>query len=96
MTRKLKFRPAARRDVKRLAEHFAEAPESVAETLIRKLERETDRLTRTPYIGRSLRETPVREWVVRYGRSTYIVRYVVLDDAVLITRIWHGKEKRPR
>ncbi|MCZ6830502.1 MAG: type II toxin-antitoxin system RelE/ParE family toxin [Gammaproteobacteria bacterium] len=24
----------------------------------------------------------------------YLVRYTVLDDAVIILRIWHGKENR--
>ena len=38
----------------------------------------------------------LRETVVLYGKSSYLVRYRVTDDAVIITRIWHGKENRPR
>lgn len=96
MTRKLKFRPAARRDVKRLAAFLGEAPQAVADALIDILESEATRLARTPFIGRPLRDTPLREWIVRYGRSAYIIRYAVSDTAVTITRIWHGKEDRPR
>ncbi|KAF0182149.1 MAG: type II toxin-antitoxin system RelE/ParE family toxin [Hyphomonadaceae bacterium] len=96
MTRALKFRPAARRNVKRLAVFLGEAPESIADALIRKLENETDRLRRTPFIGRPLRDTPLREWITRYGRSAYVIRYTVSDKAVTIVRLWHGKENRPR
>lgn len=37
-----------------------------------------------------------RQLILRYGKSSYIVRYRVLPDVILITRIWHGKEDRPR
>lgn len=82
--------------MKRLAAFLGGAPESIADALIRKLETETDRLRRTPFIGTPLRDTPLREWITRYGRSAYIIRYAVSDEAVTIVRLWHGKENRPR
>lgn len=38
----------------------------------------------------------IRQIVVRFGASGYIVRYAVLpaDGNILITRIWHGREDR--
>jgi plasmid stabilization system protein ParE len=35
-----------------------------------------------------------RQFILRYGKSGYIVRYRVLDEVVLITAIWHGRENR--
>jgi plasmid stabilization system protein ParE len=41
-------------------------------------------------------DADVRQIVVRFGSSGYIVRYVVLpeNENILITRIWHGREAR--
>jgi plasmid stabilization system protein ParE len=52
----------------------------------------------------SLREFPLRaqvrgpgglrELIVPFGSSAYIIRYVVRDDDVFVVRIFHGKERR--
>jgi plasmid stabilization system protein ParE len=53
----------------------------------------------------SLREMPfkgierghgMRELIVKFGKSAYVIRYRVTDEAVIITRIWHGRQNRPR
>jgi len=36
----------------------------------------------------------VREWPVRFGRSAYIVRYLVGHDEIVILRVFHGREDR--
>ena len=38
----------------------------------------------------------IRNAYIRFGHSGYVVRYKIEGDAVLITRIWHGKEARRR
>jgi plasmid stabilization system protein ParE len=35
------------------------------------------------------------ELVLRYARSRYLLRYRVTPDAVIVVRIFHGKERRP-
>jgi plasmid stabilization system protein ParE len=35
-----------------------------------------------------------RELIVRFGRDGYVLRYRVRRDEVLVTRIFHGKERR--
>jgi plasmid stabilization system protein ParE len=35
-----------------------------------------------------------RELRVRFGRYGYIVRYVLRDEVVVITRVFHGREDR--
>jgi plasmid stabilization system protein ParE len=50
-------------------------------------------LAEHPFRGRPLDET-VRELNVPFGQGAYIIRYDVLVDLVVITRIWHGLEDR--
>ena len=38
----------------------------------------------------------IRNVFIRFGRTRYVVRYKIEADSVSITRIWHGKEDRPR
>ena len=41
-------------------------------------------------------DADIRQIVVRFGASGYIVRYAALPgtENILITRIWHGREAR--
>lgn len=48
-----------------------------------------------PRIGVRLRGS-IRQTVTRLGRNAYIIRYRLTETDILITRIWHGKEDRPR
>ncbi len=49
-----------------------------------------------PYIGKPTKDRNIRQITVRFGRRGYIVRNRVLppDDAIFVTRIWHGREAR--
>jgi toxin ParE1/3/4 len=49
-----------------------------------------------PDLGMPTGDADIRQIVVRFGASGYIVRYVSLpeDGNILITRIWHGREAR--
>lgn len=53
-------------------------------------------LFETPRRGRPLVGTEMRELIVRFGASAYVIRYVVDDarDEVVVLRIWHGREQR--
>jgi hypothetical protein len=41
-------------------------------------------------------DADIRQIVVRFGASGYIVRYAALAETgdILVTRIWHGREAR--
>lgn len=95
MTRRARFRPAARRDLKRLAAFLADAPPAVAEEMVRRLEARVERLTRFPFMGRPLKHGELREAIVPYGKSRYVIRYKVTETTIQIVRIWHGRENRP-
>jgi plasmid stabilization system protein ParE len=49
-----------------------------------------------PGLGMPTGDADIRQIVVRFGASGYIVRYAVLPEEgnILITRIWHGREAR--
>jgi toxin ParE1/3/4 len=54
------------------------------------------RLQEFPSLGQQTDDAEIRQIVVKFGSSGYIVRYTVLVEAgdILITRIWHGREAR--
>ena len=47
-------------------------------------------------MGMPIKDARMRQIVVRFGASGYIVRYNVRSETndILITRIWHGREAR--
>jgi len=55
-----------------------------------------ERLRDFPSLGTPTEDSDIRQLVIRFGASGYIVRYAILPDTgdVLITRIWHGREAR--
>lgn len=55
---------------------------------------DVDRLREFPDLGMPTADVDIRQIVVRFGASGYIVRYAALPGTkdILITRIWHGRE----
>jgi hypothetical protein len=55
-----------------------------------------ERLQEFPDLGMKTGDADIRQIVVRFGSSGYIVRYAILAETgdVLVTRIWHGREAR--
>jgi toxin ParE1/3/4 len=88
---KLSFAALAVDDLVRLRTFVAESqgdPRRVSKQLIGSIRK----LLFAPQIGQLIPELPgeIREMV--FGR--YVVRYAVIDDQVVVLRIWHGKEYR--
>jgi plasmid stabilization system protein ParE len=87
---------AALADLRRLHDFLNEknpgAAERAAETLVRAI----DSLDHFPERGRPSGTPGVREFVVPFGRSGYVMRYSYLGDfdEVVILRVWHGREQR--
>lgn len=55
-----------------------------------------EKLQEFPALGMPTDDPEIRQIVIRFGASGYIVRYVVLPETadILVTRIWHGREAR--
>jgi plasmid stabilization system protein ParE len=88
--------PAATADLQRLYTFLAGKNEVAAQHATAVLENAMQSLATFPERGRPVGDSGLREVVVPFGRSAYIVRYGYLaqSDEVVIVRIWHGRELR--
>ncbi|MCR6645315.1 MAG: type II toxin-antitoxin system RelE/ParE family toxin [Terricaulis sp.] len=96
MSRAVELRPAAQRDLGRLETFIAQMDERAGAKRAKALREALRKLGTHPFVGRPGAKPNTREHTVKFGRSSYLIRYQVTDDAVIIVRIWHGRENRPR
>jgi plasmid stabilization system protein ParE len=87
---------AAIADVERLHEFLAEKDISAAQRAAGAIDDAVRSLTDFPQRGRPSGIAGVRELIVPFGQSAYVVRYAYLAgrDAIVILRIWHSREQR--
>lgn len=85
----------ARADFDRLHAFLAAKSPRSAKRAVQRIIEGIDLLALFPNSGVIVKGA-IRNAFIRFGRSGYVVRYKVETDTVLITRIWHGKEDRPR
>lgn len=87
--------PRAGKDAERLNQRLMEHDPAIAARFGDLLERKLVSLTEYPLRGRAVGPT-TREVNLPFGQSAYIIRYRVTADRIIVTRIWHGLEQRPR
>ena len=82
-------------DVERLRSFLDRNNPTAAQRALALIWKAIDRLQEFPDLGMPTEDAAIRQIVVRFGASGYIVRYAALEDGpILITRIWHGREAR--
>ena len=83
-------------DIERLRSFLDQNTPDAARRALATIWTTINRLPEFPELGMSTEDADIRQIVVRFGASGYIVRYAVLreDGNILITRIWHGREAR--
>jgi plasmid stabilization system protein ParE len=88
--------PDAVEDVERLRAFLDQSNPDAARRALVLIWTAIDRLQEFPDLGMPTGDADIRQMVVRFGSSGYIVRYTALpgDENILITRIWHGREAR--
>jgi plasmid stabilization system protein ParE len=88
--------PDAVEDVERLRTFLDQNNPGAAQRALESIWTAIERLQEFPEMGMQTEDAGIRQIVVRFGSSGYIVRYAVLpgDHDILITRIWHGREAR--
>jgi plasmid stabilization system protein ParE len=93
---KLIVAAAALADFERLHAFLARKNASVAADAVLGLDAALQRLTSFPDVGRPSGKPGIRELVVPFGRSAYVIRYAHIEDKdeVVILRVWHGREER--
>lgn len=93
--RRVELRPAARRDMLRFERNLGRHSPQAALRMFNLVTARVLSLGAEPFKGVP-RQSDFRELFVKFGKSAYVIRYQVTDDAVIVTRIWHGRQNRPR
>ena len=88
--------PDAVEDVERLRSFLDQRNPDAARRALALIWTAIEQLQEFPDLGMRTEDAEIRQIVVRFGSSGYIVRYAALpgDGNILITRIWHGREAR--
>lgn len=95
-TRKLivVWSPAARRDLIRLRKfiepHNSQAARRSSETIRKAAKLILD----NPAIGSRIEDREDRELFTPFGQRGYILRYRLLNQKIVILKVWHGLEDR--
>jgi plasmid stabilization system protein ParE len=93
--RRVELRHAARRDMLRFERSLKRHSPQAALRMFNLVTARVLSLGGEPFKGVE-RQTNMRELFVKFGKSAFVIRYRVTDDAVIVTRIWHGRQNRPR
>ena len=86
--------PDAVGDVERLRSFLDQNSPGAAQRALASIWTAIDRLQEFPDLGMPTADAHIRQLIVRFGASGYIVRYAASPPDILITRIWHGREER--
>jgi plasmid stabilization system protein ParE len=88
--------PDAALDIQRLRTFLDQNNPDAARRALALIWTAIERLQEFPAMGMPTKDAGIRQIVIRFGASGYIVRYNVLAKTkdILIMRIWHGREAR--
>lgn len=93
---KVTIAPAALADLARLRAFLAGKSPSAADRAVATLIAAIQSLDNMPERGRPSGPANLRELIVPFGQSNYVVRYAHRAEAaeIVILRLWHGRELR--
>jgi plasmid stabilization system protein ParE len=79
-----------------LRQFLSEKDDAAAQRALQAIARAIQSLIVLPERGRKAPVKGFRELVVRFGRSSYIVKYTYRPrlKAIFVVRAWHGREQR--
>ena len=88
--------PDAVLDVERVRDFLNNANPEAARRALSLIWTTIERLQEFPALGTPTNDPDIRQIVIRFGSSGYIVRYALIAETgdILITRVWHGREAR--
>lgn len=91
------YSPQAVADLRRLHDFIADKNPAAAARVSLDLRQGIARVRQFPHLGRRVwmapgKEAPeeIRDLVV----GNYVARYLILDDRVIVLRVWHSREDR--
>lgn len=88
--------PEAVSDVQRIRSFLGEKNPRAAQRAVGAIWAALHRAEQFPNLGRPTASSEVRQIVVPFGARGYILRYRILpeDGSILVTRVWHARERR--
>jgi toxin ParE1/3/4 len=88
--------PDAVLDVERVRSFLEERNPDAAQRALAAIWHALEKVQIFPELGIPTPDSEIRQIVVRFGSSGYIVRYTILAESgdILVTRLWHGREAR--
>ena len=81
-------------DLGRLRRWLADKNPGAAKRAAAEIEQGIAQLGQFPLMGHESGGVGGRELAIDFGRNGYLVRYRVFGDRVIVTRIFHGRERR--
>ena len=91
----IRFAPEAVDDLARVRDFLDVNSPDAAKRAIATVFAALQRLEDFPNLGRPTDDVSIRQIVVPFGSSCYVLRYVLGDNGdLLVLRVWHGREAR--
>ena len=87
--------PEARDDIERLFNFLLEVNPAAAQRAVRLIQSGAQRLLDYPQIGQPMDDdSGRRELYLPFGAGSYVLRYRMDGQSVVVIRVWHGREHR--
>lgn len=95
MSLEIRYAKSALDDFNRVYEFLDKVDPSAAIRAVEKIYTSIGDLKKHPGLGRPYDlSRDVRELIVSFSKTAYVVRYQENNDSVVILRIWHSREMR--
>jgi len=91
---KLFYTPEAVDDLQKIRAFIEEKNPQAASRIGKGLVSRISGLLQLPYAGREVLKAPKPDIVRDLIVGKYVIRYLILEQAIYILRIWHHKENR--
>ncbi len=88
----IEWKVEASNDLDRVADHVAKNRPGHEDDVLKEILDAVDLVATQPHSGRPGRVKHTREWVAVYP---WVIVYTVDDDALVVVRVLHGKQKWP-
>ncbi len=88
--------PKASRDIDRHYNFLLTRDPTTATKAVQKIIKTGGSLAQSPYRGTIVQQkTGLRKLLVAFGKYGYLIHYMVIEEEVVILRVYHGRENRP-
>lgn len=90
----IRYTPDALDDLERLYRWLLDRNPIAAERFLERLAEAARRIAERPMAWPPSADGRARRHVMRFGRSAYVLHYVIDDLDQVIVRVWHGRQRR--